>query len=709
MEAVRMDAGESITLDGRLDEDVWLRAAPATNFIQRDPVNGQPATEQTEVRIVYNADKLYMGVTCFDSEPEKWMGVQLLRDGGLPADDKIQWTIDTFLDGRTGYFFEMNPLGSMADALQGADDSSNRQWDGIWNARAHRSEIGWTLEIEIPFRTLNFNPDSDTWGINFQRTVARKNEESLWMGWPRNQGLRRMSNAGLLTGIRNVTQGHGLDIKPYLLGTLESFPGRGNSRINIDRAAGVDFFYSVTPGLRANLTVNTDFAQAEVDQRQVNLTRFSLLFPEKRDFFLDGALFLDFASGGTSDRDIRREGGSDLLPFFSRRIGLDARGMPQRINFGGKLTGQLGEHDIGVLQVQTGEDDEAPGEDFTVMRIKRRMLQQSYVGALYTLRHVRAAGSDNRQTIGVDFRLATSNFRGSQNLQTSGYFLHGINPLSTGKNSAFGAELSYPNDPFEANFEYMEIQDNYDAAVGYTRRTGFRKFQPRIGFGPRPRQHPWIRRFNFVGDLDWRLDSNTSQTLTRELDVTVFQLETHPQDEFQIHVIPTYEQLEQTFPIAPGVTLPAGRHYSFTRYSVQAETSRRRLFSLLPSVEWGDFYSGQRLRLNMSVDIRARAGVLLSLAHEWNRVSLAEGQFYTRLYRFISETQFNPFISLVNNVQYETQSAVLGWQARLRWIIQPGNDLYFVYIHNWQDDPLSRRIYTLDRRATSKISYTHRF
>ena len=224
-----MAAGESITVDGRLDEDVWMRAVPATNLMQEEPNNGEPGTENTEVRIVFSADNLYIGVALFDSEPDKLIFYQMGRDGNLPADDKFQWAIDTFLDGRTSYWFEMNPLGSMADALR-SSNASNRQWDGIWNAASTRTEIGWTMEIEIPFRTLNFDPNSDTWGFNFRRTIARKNEENIWMGWPRNQGLNRMSNAGLLTGIRNVTQGHGLDVKPYLAGTSESFPGRGDSR-----------------------------------------------------------------------------------------------------------------------------------------------------------------------------------------------------------------------------------------------------------------------------------------------------------------------------------------------------------------------------------------------------------------------------------------------------------------------------------------------
>src|SRR5688572_28535087 len=325
MEAVRMAPEESITLDGRLDEGVWMRAVPATNFMQQDPRNGQPATEQTEVRIVYDADRLYMGVTLFDSEPDKLIYYQMGRDGNLPADDKLQWAIDTFNDGRTAYWWEMNPLGSMADALRGANNTSNRQWDGIWDGRAARGDLGWTIEMEVPFRTMNFNPNSDAWGVNFQRTVARKNEVSLWMGWPRNQGLNRMSNAGLLTGIRDVSQGMGLDVKPYLVATSESFPGRANATDKTRAEVGVDLFYNITPSLRSNLTINTDFAQAEVDARQLNLTRFSLLFPEKRDFFLDGALFFDFASsgGGGGGGGGGGQGGQDLIPFFSRRIGLD--------------------------------------------------------------------------------------------------------------------------------------------------------------------------------------------------------------------------------------------------------------------------------------------------------------------------------------------------------------------------------------------------
>jgi hypothetical protein len=705
MVALGLQVEELIKLDGILDEPAWKRAVPASDFRQQDPDNGQPATEPTEVRIVYDNDTLYMGVICFDSEPDKWLGFQRGRDGGLGSDDRFQWTIDTFLDGRTGYFFEMNPSGLMADALQGSANN-NRQWDGIWNARARRSEIGWTLEIAIPFRTLNFNPGSDTWGINFQRTVRRKNEESLWMGWARNQGLRRMSNAGHVTGIRDVTQGQGLDIKPYLVATSQATPGRANTGTTNDAGVGVDLFYNVTPGLRANLTLNTDFAQAEVDQRQTNLTRFSLFFPEKRDFFLDGSLFFNFADGGSGGG-----GGApvDLAPFFSRRIGLNEDNEPQPINFGGKLTGQAGAFDVGVLQVQTREDGPAYGEDFTVMRVKRRLLRQSSVGALYTRRGARGAPVADRHTAGLDFQFATSSFLGSDNLDFNGFFLKTPNPDRPGRDTAYALQLDYPNDPFSAQMEFREVQENYDAAVGFTRRVGFREYDPRVSFSPRPRQHPWIRNFNFEGEFDLFVDPRTNRTQTRELDVTLLEIETHSQDSFKVGVTPTYERLDEDFEIADGIILPVGNEYSFTRYTVEAQTAGRRLIAIEPQVEWGSFYSGDRLRTELQVNVRARPGVMFTLASEWNRVSLAEGRFYTRLYRGISELQFTPFVSWVNNVQFDTQSAVLGWQSRFRWIVKPGSDVYFVYVHNWLDDPLQRRFASLDRRASSKLLYTHRF
>jgi hypothetical protein len=699
MIAARMADGESIVLDGRLDEGIWSRAVPAASFIQIDPNNGRPATEPTEVRIVFDRDSLYMGVTAFDSEPDRWIGYQRRRDEGLGSDDRFMWTIDTFLDGRTGYFFEMNPSGLMADALLGIN-GQNREWDGIWNARARRSEIGWTLEIEIPFRTLNFNPNSDTWGINFQRTVRRKNEESIWNGWARNQGLRRMNNAGLVTGIRDVSQGHGLDIKPYGLFTSEASPGRGDSSLDGSAKTGLDLFYNPTPFVRANLTINTDFAQTEVDRRQVNLTRFSLFFPEQRQFFLDGAIFFDF--GSPTDADLR------ISPFFSRRIGLGATGEPQTIDFGTKVTGQIAGQDVGLLHVRTGEDDGLASEDFTVARIKHRVLSQSYIGAMYTRRDPRIAGGEASHTAGLDGRFATSSFLGSQNLEATGWLLHARRPGISSDNSAFGATVNYPNDRWSARVDATEVQERFAPSVGFVTRQSYRRYQPTLQFAPRPAGHRYIRQFTFNGGVDVQTDLQ-NELLTRSVDLTLVQVNLHSQDNVALATSRRYERLDAPFDISDGIVLPAGAAYHFTRYRVSGQTANRRVLAVNGRYEVGDFYSGTRTERVLNMGIRARPGLIVYLNGEWNAVALPEGDFTTRLYRIVAETQFSPFIAAVNDIQYDTQSDVIGWQSRFRWILTPGTDLYLVYTHNWMDDPLLDRFSTLDKRFASKVLYTYRF
>jgi len=716
MTAVRLADDESVALDGRLDEPFWSRATPATNFIQIDPLNGRPATEPTDVRIAFDREALYIGVTCHDSEPDRWIGWQRRRDEGLGADDRFMWTIDTFLDGRTGYYFEMNPSGLMADSLMGLN-GENRQWDGIWNARARRSEIGWTLEIVIPFRTLNFNPNNDTWGINFQRTVRRKNEESIWMGWARNQGVRRMSNAGLVTGIDDVTQGHGLDIKPYGVFTSEASPGRGSPSTTGSASTGIDLFYNPTPKLRTNFTLNTDFAQTEVDQRQVNLTRFSLFFPERRDFFLDGATFLDFGSSGGrrgsggfffGGGDGNNSGDELLIPFFSRRIGLGANGTPQKIDFGTKVTGQVGAQDVGLLHVRTGEDDGLASEDFTVARVKRRILAQSYIGAIYTRRDPRLGAGEALHTAGVDMSLATPRFRGSQNLEMAAWFLHATRPDTTVGNSAFGVSVDYPNDRWVATFDANETQEHFNPAIGFVRRNNYRRYSPTLAFQPRPANNPRVRQLRFGANLDLYTDLS-NQLLTREIDLSLLGISTHSQDNLFISVINRREQLDTPFAISPSITLPVGAEYDFTRYRVFAQTANRRMVAVNGRVEVGHFYSGTRIERQLNLSLRLRPGLFLFLNSQWNDIKLPEGSFTTTLYRFTGETQFSPFIALVNNIQYDSQSAVLGWQSRFRWIVTPGNDLYVVYTHNWLDDPLLNRFMTLDRRAASKLLYTYRF
>jgi hypothetical protein len=715
LQVIPLVAPHSINVDGLLDESVWREGVPAADFVQQDPDNGSPATERTEVRLVRDTDRLVLGVVLYDSEPQAVLGNQMQRDQSFEADDRFAWTMDTFLNGRTAYFFEINPSGAMGDGLVdpaidpdfGESVGINRSWDGIWLARVRRIPEGWSAEVEIPLKTINFDRDSDTWGVNFQRTIRRKNEETLWTGFARNQGLTRMSTSGRLDGVAGMSQGVGLDIKPYVVGTISSAPGRGLEGIDSRGNAGMDLFYNITPALRANLSINTDFAETEVDQRRVNLTRFPLFFEEKRDFFLEGSSFFDFS----------RELNESVVPFFSRRIGLDERGTLQRIDVGAKLTGQVGAFDVGVMQIRTGDRDEileeqsaVPGEDFSVMRLRRRFFQQSYVGGLYTRRAVRVPGDVDRHTAGMDFDLRTSQFRGNQNVSLSGFSLWTSNPLGTGQSAAYGLRASYPNDPLTVEIAAQELQANYDPAVGFVERRGYKRLNPSVEWTPRLNDHPWIRGFEFSFDFDF-LNDPQNRPLTRVLEVTPLELNFEDGSRLAIDVSREYERLEEDFEISDGVILPIGGKYEFTRYQIGGSTADHRVVSVNSDVSWGDFFSGRRREFTIQVSARPRRGVSVSAETELNRLDLAEGRFTTAVYRLAANTQFSPWTSLVNNLQYDTVSRLLGWQMRFRWIRRPGSDLYFVYTHNWNETFTldQRRFSTLDNRLATKVVHTIRF
>ena len=707
--AERLRDDERVVLDGILDEPAWKRAPSAGEFVMQDPTLGGTPTESTEVRVVFNQDHLYIGVINHDSEPDKLLGNSRKRDEFLSADDRFMWTLDPFLNQQSGYFFEMNPSGLMADALMGpggpggggpggggpgGGGGGGREWDGIWNARVLRSEIGWVIEIDIPFRTLAFDPNAPAWGINFQRTVRRKNEELLWTGYQRNQGLRRMANAGLLVGLTGITQGLGLEVKPYLAGTMGDAPGRTPAVARQQTTdLGGEVTYNITPSLRAVGTINTDFAETEVDSRRVNLTRFPLFFPEKRGFFLDGSTSFNFPNNA----------------FFSRRIGLTS-GQPQRIIGGAKVTGQVGAQDVGLLYVRTGEDGGALGEDFLVARVRRRVLRQSYVGGIYTGRATRDQTEvPTRHTAGVDFRFSTASFRGNKNLDVAGSWLWNTTPDNIGGGAAWSLRVDYPNDVWDMSAGYQEVQPQHDPAVGFTARRDFRRYTPELRWNPRPVGNKYIRRFSFGGSPSILTDSK-GKLETVEADIQAFRVEMHSGDNMQVTLSPGYEYLAEDFQISPGITLPGGTDYHFTRLGLSANTANKRVVSIQPRAEWGGFYSGDRLELSLGMGVRPRPGITLNLSYEYNDVSLAEGDFTTRLYRAVVDTQFSPFMYLVNNVQFDSVSRVLGWQSRFRWILTPGNDIFVVYTHNWVDpaDP-SSRFGTLDRRAAAKAVYTKRF
>lgn len=701
VKAVRLGPEEPITVDGALDEPAWQRAEPASDLRQSDPHNGEPATERTEIRILFNRDVLYIGAELLDSDSDGVLGNQMVRDGDFSADDRFMWILDPFFDQRSGYFFEVNAAGAMGDAqlvpAQGGSSfgsTQNRAWNGIWKVRVRRHERGWTAEAEIPFRTLSFNPHAQAWGANFQRAVRRKSEDNFWTGWGHNQGLFNLSVAGRIEGIDQVSQGHGLDVKPSVIGTFTNTAASASSTFK--GAGALDLFYSLTPQLKTTFTINTDFAQTEVDDRQVNLTRFPLFFPEKRDFFLESAGNFDFS----------REANNNLTAFFSRRVGLGEDGRPQKIDYGMKMTGQAGRFDLGAMHVQTAKDRGILGEEFTILRPKRRLFTQSYAGAIYTRRATRNAIIPDRQTIGADFELATSRFRGNQNLLFSGFYLKTPNAAKGDDNAAWGWRLSYPNDRWNLRVAYKDFQPSVDPALGFIERADYNKWTPFIQFAPRPKNSRWIRQVTMGASSELYSDQR-GRWIERFATFTLLNVALHSGDSASFSVTPTQEYFPNDFRISRGVTILAGSEYRHTRYSLNYRTANQRPIAINGNLTLGTFYSGHRRDVSATLLVRPRRGLLATLTSSFNRVELTQGNFSTKVLRAVVDTQFSPFISISNNIQYDSVSRVLGWQSRFRHIITAGNDIYFVWMNNWVDS--LDRLVTLDRNAAVKAIYTYRF
>ena len=685
----------TLVIDGVLDEAVWRDAEPATDFLQRDPDNGAPATERTEVRIVFDRDRIVLGVVCYDSEPGRLLGNQMQRDQPFAGDDRFMWSLDPYLDGRSGYFFEVNPSGAMGDGLiTDVNGGVNKSWDGIWLARIRRSELGWSAEIEIPFKTLNFNPANDAWGELPAHGAPQAGGKLLdglaAQRGPEPDGQRRPH--------RRADRHHPGHRPRHPAVARRRAAGAGPRRAGTEGQfeAGADFFYNLTPALKVNFTVNTDFAETEVDQRQVNLTRFPLFFPEQRQFFLDGLNFFAFPPGNAS-------------PFFSRRIGLNA-GQPQPIQYGARMVGQVGNNDVGLLQVSTGEDGDLAGEDFTAARVRHRFGRQSHVGWIYTRRDARGGDIGTRHTAGADFTYATPSFYRGTRLDSGAWFVHTTaDPDAAARtdSDAYGWRADRSGNTWRTASYFREFEGEYDAAVGFTPRRNFRNWNPQVSWEPRLAGHPVIRGYGseFSADVATDLRHNL---INRNLRYTPFSIEFHSGDRVEFQLFQQSERLEIDFEISPGILLPLGSAYDWTRYQVVYNGATNR--KIATRVEWsgGNFWDGTRTELNLQVTLRPRPGLFAQLSNENNFVDLAGGSFVTRLFRADIRTQFSPWVSLANNIQYDTVSRVVGMQTRFRWLLRPGNDVFVVYTHNWRD-PLDAGLQTLDRRAVTKAVYTWRF
>lgn len=719
LQALRIGGAVSLDLDGRLTEDVWHDAPAMSDFTQQEPNEGADPSRRTEVRVVYDEDHLYIGAKVFD-DPERILAFQRRRDAGLGTDDRFMWILDTFLDGRTGYFFEINAAGLMGDGLitGGQGFGINKSWDGIWEARTDIQDDGWSAEIRIPFQTLNFNPESDTWGINFQRTIRRTNEEILWRGWRRNEGLFRPIHAGRLEGLEDISQGIGLEARASAVTGWRTVVANADPT-TYPRDISMDVNYNLTSSLRASLSINTDFAEVEVDQRRVNLTRFPLRFEERRDFFLEGSGVFSFAP---------RSGPS---PYFSRRIGLEA-GEQIPIDYGARLGGQAGAYELGFIQVGTGNvgllasdgtERRLPGEQFTVARVRRQLFSQSTVGAIYTRRASSAVeggiAPDDRHTAGIDVNLATSTLFGSANAEMEAFVAWNSNPdpsieRTASDLTARGFRFNFPNDVWSGHLSYREFGDDYNPAVGFVTRNDFRRVEPNIGWNPRPSGLPWLRQIR--NSVQYRYLEGLGPEGVKEEEVWEFSplgLEFESGDNINFDLNRTYEFLDNGFEVSDGVGILPG-DYTTWEFSVRGRTAGRRRMSVSGNLSQGGFWDGDRTRFELGLNVRPSPGLQISTDWERNDVTLPRGDFATTLYRLSGGWDVSPWVSLNSNIQYDDVSDIVGLFFRGRWILTPGNDIFVVYTQNWQEfapgaDPLDRRFATISRGGALKLNYTYRF
>lgn len=713
VEASRID-GARIVLDGQLDEAVWDRAPVATDFTQQEPVEGGSPSERTEIRVLYTDSHLYIGATLFYATPKNIRANKRQRDAGLGSDDRLMWTLDPYNDGQSAYFFEINPEGLRGDGLltSGQGYDLNKSWDGIWDGEVNRTPDGWSAEIRIPFQSLQFDPDQSTWGFNVQRTIRIRNEELLWTGYRRDQGIFRPRYAGELRGLSGLSQGVGMEVTPYGLAKANRTQTTSGSETTPTTAVGGEVGYSITPTLRSALSINTDFAEVEVDRRRINLTRFPLFFPEKRDFFLEASNVFEFAPR------------SGQFPFFSRRVGLvDGTSIP--ILAGARLNGRLGSYNIGFFQVRTRATDGVPAdsltlpaEDFTAARAVRTLGPQSQIGLLYTRRATHANEGtyfdrfQNRHTLGIDLELGTTRLFGDKTLQFQAFFVGHNAPLradtsSFGHRTTRGLRLNYPNDPWTAHVSYREFGNAYDPAVGFVERRSFRRLQPSVGYQPFLENHPSIRSLDFGSRFEYLTDlTGRPQTVHVGLQPVGLTLESG--DSFEVSVDRLFERLNDPFDILNDeqVVLSPSTYVSYTG-NAEIRTADYRTISGNLEATYGGFWSGTQAALELGLSARPITGVSVNADWEHTRASLPEGALRTHVLRLNGTYSPTPDLSFSTRIQFDNVSDGLGAFARVRWIVRPGSNLFLVLTRNWRrtDERFSPR----DTEIASKLTYSIRF
>ena len=678
-----------IVIDGDLKEAAWGLAEPATDFIQQEPLMGEPGTERTEVRLLYDDENLYLGVYCFDSAGAEGITVNDVSRDYRPRDsDTFTVVFDTFNDRRNSFIFGTNAGGAKRDGqTAGNSERRNYDWDAVWYVKTKITERGWQAEIAIPFRTLRFRDlEEQIWGVNFGRRIRRKNEETHWSAIPRPYRTSRVSLAGELNGLSSIRQGRNLYVKPYLSTPIVR---RQEDDVDFLPDAGFDVKYALTPGLALDLTVNTDFSQVEADQQQINLTRFPLFFPEKREFFLENSNMFQVRRVGQGIRNR----GRDLIAFFSRRIGL-AQGRVVPILGGGRLTGRAGPYRLGFLSIQSDEFEEIASTNFTVARVRRDILGNSDVGGIFINKQ---GGSEHNRTYGID-----GHFQFFSHLEMASFFLKTDTPELPDEDTASSFFVGWADHRYDIQGEYLSIEENFNPEVGFVRRKGIRKSRGEFNLKLRPGESlPWMREFRPSTGIEY-ITNQENVLQTRNFDQMLnVDLQNGGSFRFIHRVI--FERLDEPFLIRPDQSIPTGDYVS-REVNVNFFSDRSRMFSGSFDLTSGEFFDGDKYSY--------RAGLLFQLGYRfrtditWRHddVELPSGDFSTELVTTRFNYAFSPRMFLNSLIQYNSTLGEISSNIRFNFIYEPLSDLFLVY-----NERRSTGGEVLERALIAKLTYVFDF
>jgi hypothetical protein len=673
-----------IDVDGRLDEPIYGAIAPLTEFIQQLPDEGAPVSERTEAWVFFDDDNVYVAARLYESFPEsERVANEMRRDANqLRQNDSFSAVFDTFLDRRNGVIFLVTPIGGFSDvAVTNEGAGVNADWNVVWDSRTSRFDGGWIVEMRVPFRSLRFRPgNNQSWGFQLRRIIRRRNEASYLTALPISAargnsviaGSWRISQAATLEGIDVPSRSLNVEAKPYGLGGLRTdrlaSPPTSN---DLDGEVGGDVKYGITSNLTLDATYNTDFAQVEVDEQQVNLTRFNLFYPEKRDFFLEGRGNFEFASAM----------GSPSM-FFSRRIGLQQNEVVP-ILLGARLTGKVGAFDVGALNMQTDASDftDIESTNFTVVRLRRDVLSRSTIGAMFTNRSQSLEGDGSSQLYGVDAGLAFD-----PDITVNAYLAKATVPGRSGLDLSYLGYVDYAGDRYGLTSGYLVVEENFIPEIGFLRRGDFREYTGSARFSPRPASPQWLRRLSFVARTDYLWTDTSGDLETRQHEGS-FTMELENSDEASLSVSDEFERLDSPFGIAPGVVIPPGE-YEFTSYQAAYSFGEQRRASGTVSVRVGGFWSGTNTSLGLSqgrVELTPQFSLEPSYSINW--VRLPEGDFDAHVARLRVTYTISPRMYVSGLTQYISSDDIFSTNFRFRWEFTAGSELFLVYSEERDTDP----------------------